>query len=136
MNTFTSRPPVAASPNVSGFTLRRDLAPPDAAIRLDEPKLRAVPSPIRVNEHEPTRRRHARETTDQRDETTRDDTKKRGIEKWKTIKFKAEAYAEYLQTEQQGLLEKIDDAKGRLIEKITSLKEEPQEEHTEESQAA
>lgn len=55
------------------------------------------------------------------DDSTRQDTMKRGIEKWKTIKFKAEAYAEYLQTEQASLLERIDQAKQRLVDKVSSL---------------
>jgi len=68
------------------------------------------------------------EAVDNWDDTTREDTMKRGLEKFKTLQHKAESYAEYLQSEQASLLGKIDEAKQKLVERATSIRPEKESE--------
>ena len=55
------------------------------------------------------------------DDTTRKGTMVKGTEKFKLIKHKAEAYAEYLGHNQATLLAEIDEAKKRLVSRINDL---------------
>jgi hypothetical protein len=55
------------------------------------------------------------------DETTRQTTMDRGLERIQLIQFKIDAYASYLESEQGRLLGELTQAKKRMSEKISSL---------------
>ena len=61
------------------------------------------------------------------DETTRPATMKKALERWEKIQFKADAYAEYLGSEQERLLESLAVAKQDLQRRILELKPEGSE---------
>lgn len=54
-------------------------------------------------------------------DTTRESTMDKAVERWKTIKHKAECYGEYLGERQSNLLAQLADAKQKLSEKIEAL---------------
>jgi len=61
---------------------------------------------------------------DEWDDTTRQDTMKRGIEKWQTIKYKCDCYAEMLTDMHSKLLNEMEEAKKKLVDKITEVRPE------------
>jgi hypothetical protein len=55
------------------------------------------------------------------DEHTRESTFEKAVEKWTTVRHKAEAYSEYLGEKQAGLLARLDAEKSRLAAKVSAL---------------
>lgn len=53
------------------------------------------------------------------DETTRKSTMERALEEYQAVAYKVDAYAEYLESEQEGLRQKLAEAKQKLASKIT-----------------
>lgn len=60
-------------------------------------------------------------SVDQWDDKTRPKTIEKIQAEFEKVNYKVEAYAEYLSTEQEGLLVKLGEAKKRLAEKVLSL---------------
>jgi hypothetical protein len=56
------------------------------------------------------------------DETTRQSTMEKAVEKWQTIKYKVEAYADYLESKQDQLKAGLESAKKELARRISELK--------------
>lgn len=70
------------------------------------------------------------------DDTTRTSTMDKAVSKWEAIQYKTEAYAEYLGSEQEKLLERLKEAKEELVRRMTDLRPESKEEETAATQAA
>lgn len=64
------------------------------------------------------------QTVEQWDETTRNSTMDKALERWKVINHKVEAYAEYLESKQGNLMEQLEQAKERLRQRVLELKPE------------
>jgi hypothetical protein len=57
------------------------------------------------------------------DETTRKSTMDRAFEKWQKVSYKVDAYAEYLESEQDGLRRRLAAAKAELARKVAGVEE-------------
>jgi hypothetical protein len=62
------------------------------------------------------------ESIDSWDDTTRQDTMKRGIEKYRIAEHKINSYSEFLQDRLDLMLGKAADAKARLLDKATTIR--------------
>lgn len=58
------------------------------------------------------------------DDTTRQDTMKRGIDRYRLVEHKINSYGDFLQDRLDDMLTKAKDAKGKLIDKVSEIRPE------------
>jgi hypothetical protein len=72
-----------------------------------------------------------RQAVDDWDQTTRNSTIEKAVEKWRVLKHKAEAYSEYLGEKQQALLADLQRLQGELADKVSRLADDAEAEQPE-----